>query len=371
MDISERVIDEEYFKDLKQHTIKNYQIAEFYDNLYNESGDYTFYNKSHAIDVCCKWWDVDYFRLQNVKDVKRVNLCRDKFCFNCQSMLAIKRQSKFSPILDHFRKDYMVVHMVVTVPNCEPEYLLPLLDKMYKKFPYMMKYFKGQKKVSGINFTKYGYGACVRGLEVTYNTDTGTFHPHFHCMVLFRKDLDLTPKYINSFSYDNGQLLRKFSDLEILLQKVWFILMNDCTVTEKSINQLREGYSVTCQDSQGYYHECFKYACKGAFDESKGAFLYKEPTFRVLYQALKNRRMIQGYGLLHNFNDLDGEILDDEVNEEYNQVIAKLRQIEEPILYIESLDEVIERCGFGCRYISKSNIKRLIIERRRELDGQT
>ena len=91
----------------------------------------------------------------------------------------------------------------------------------------------------------------------------------------------------------------------------------------------------------------------------------------MLYQALKNRRMIQGYGLLHNFNDLDGEILEDEVNEEYNRVIAKLRQIEEPILYIESLDEVIERCGFGCRYISKSNIKRLIIERRRELDGQT
>lgn len=371
MDISERVIDEEYFRDLKQHVSHNYQISEFYENLYRETDDFTFYNKSKSIDCCCKFWDVDYFRLQNVKDVKRVNLCRDKFCFNCQSMLAQKRQVKFGPILDHFRKDYMVVHMVVTVPNCEPEELLPLLDKMYKKFPYMMKYFKGQKKVSGINFTKYGYGGCVRGLEVTMNNVTGQFHPHFHCMVLFRKGLDLTPKYINSFSYDNGQLLCKFSDLEILLQKVWFILMNDCTVTEKSINQLREGYSVTCQDSEGYYHECFKYACKGAFDESKGAFLYKEPTFRVLYQSLKNRRMIQGYGLLHNFNDLDGEILDDEVNEEYNQVIAKLRQIEEPILYIESLDEVIERCCFGCRYISKSNIKRLIIERRRELDGQT
>lgn len=371
MSLSENLIDKGYFEDLKQHVSHNYQISEFYENLYHDSDDFTFFNKSKAVDCCCKFWDVDYYRMQFVKDIKRVNLCRDKFCFNCQSMLALKRQSKFGPILDRFREKYMVVHMVVTVPNCPSEELLPLLDKMYKKFPFLMRYFKGSAKVSGINFVKYGYGGCVRGLEVTMNTDTGMFHPHFHCMVLFRKDLDLTPEFINSFSFDNGQLCRKFSGLEILLQKVWYLLMNDCTVTEKSINDLREGYDIICQDSGGYYHECFKYACKGAFDESKGAFLYIEPIFRVLYHALKNRRMIQGYGLLHNFNDLDGEILEDEVTEEYQRIIAKLREIEDPILYIESLDEVIERCDLGCRYISKSNLKRLILERRRELNDKS
>lgn len=355
-------IDTEYFENLSQHLIHNYQIADFYKDFYEETGEELFLNRSERIDLCCKYWDLDYYRFQNVKDVKRVNLCRDKFCFNCQSMLAIKRQGKFAPILDQFRKDYMIAHMIVTVPNCEGEELLPLLDRMYKKFPYLMRYFKGLKKVRGIDFLKYGYGGAVRGLEVTQNQVTGEFHPHFHCMVLLRKDIDLTGKYVNSYSFDKGDLVHKFSDIEILLQKIWYLLMNDKRVTVKSIEELKEGYDITLKDSEGYYHECFKYACKGAFDPNKGSFIYKEQTFRILYEALYNRRMIQGYGKLHNFTDLDGEILENEVQEQYVLQLSELRSIETPDLCIESLDEVIENSK-RCHYISKSNLKRLIIER--------
>lgn len=365
MSLAENLIDKGYFEDLKTHVAHNYQIAEFYENLYDETGEESFRNKSKSLDLCCQWWDFDYYRFQSVKDLKRVNLCRDKFCFNCQSMLALKRQGRFAPVLDSLRQNYKVVHVVVTVPNCEAEELLPLLDKMYKKFPFLMRYFKGSAKVKGVDFLQYGYGGAVRGLEVTQNQVTGQFHPHFHCMVLFRKDLDLKGKYKNSYSYDGGELVRKFSDLEILLQKLWYLLMNDQTVTARALDELKEGYDVTAQDSEGYYHEAFKYACKGAFDQSKGAFLYKEYVFRTLYEALKNRRMIQGYGALHNFNDLDGEILEGEALEEYAKIIAELKAVEEPEFYCETLDEVIERTA-TCKYISKSNLKRLIAERKRQ-----
>lgn len=365
MSLSENLIDKGYFQNLKKHVSHNYQIAEFYGNLYEETGDFGYFNKGKAIDLCCAWWDTDYYRMQNVKDIKRVNLCRDKFCFNCQSMLALKRQGKFEPQLDSFRKDYMIAHVIVTVPNCEAEELLPLLDKMYKKFPFLMRYFKGQAKVRGLDFEQYGYGGAVRGLEVTQNKEDKSFHPHFHCMVLFRKDLDLKGKFINSFSYDNGELVRKFSELEILFQKVWYLLMNDQTVTLKAVEELKEGYSVQVKDSKGYYHEAFKYACKGAFDIEKGGFIYNEQTFRTLYTALHSRRMIQGYGALHNFIDLDGEILEADLKEWYSRLITELRQIEEPDFYCETLDEVIERSG-ACKYTSKSNLKRLLYERMRQ-----
>ena len=146
MKLSENLIDKGYFQNLKKHISHNYQIAEFYDNLYQETGDFSYHTKSKAIDLCCEWWDMDLYRMQNVKDIKRVNLCRDKFCFNCQSMLALKRQGKFGSQLDSFRNDYMIAHVIITVPNCEGEELAPLLDRMYKKFPYMMRYLKGQKK---------------------------------------------------------------------------------------------------------------------------------------------------------------------------------------------------------------------------------
>lgn len=368
MSLQDNLIEKEYFKELKRHVSHNYKIAEYYENLFEETGDFIYCNKSKAIDLCCAWWDMDYYRLQSVKDIKRVNLCRDKFCFNCQSMLALKRQGKFAPQLDSLRGDFMIAHVIVTVPNCEAEELEPLLDRMYKKFPFLLRYFRGKAKVHGVDFEQYGYGGGVRGLEVTQNREDKSFHPHFHCMLLFRPDLDLTGKYINSFSYDRGELVRKFSELEILLQKLWYLLMNDQTVTAQAIKNLKEGYSVQVLDSKGYYHEAFKYACKGAFDETKGAFIYNEPTFRVLQSALHSRRMIQGYGLLHNFNDLDGEILETDLQEAYSQIITDLKAIEDPDFYCETLDEIIER-STTCKYISKSSLKRLLLERRRQEQG--
>lgn len=366
---AENRIDKSYFEDLRRYISHNYQIAEFYDNLYNETGEDSFGTKAQAIDLCCKWWDTDYYRMQDVKDVKRVNLCRDKFCFNCQSMLAIKRQGKFAPVLDGLKTRYKICHVVITVPNCEQEELLPLLDRMYKKFPLLMRYFKGSAKVNGVNFSKYGYGGAVRGLEVTQNTDDKTFHPHFHCMVLFRKDLDLKGRFKNSFSYDGGRLVRKFSELEVLMQKVWYLLMHDVKVTEKALNALKEGYSVIVDDSGGRYHEAFKYACKGAFDETKGAFIYNELTFRALQQALNHRRMIQGYGELFGFKDLDGELIEAEVINEYKRQIAELKSVETPDFCAETLDQVINEAE-RCRYISKSNLKRLVVERRRQEQGE-
>ena len=142
--------------------------------------------------------------------------------------------------------------------------------------------------------------------------------------------------------------------------------MNDERVTAKAVEELKQGYDVYLTDSEGYYHEVFKYACKGAFDPDKGAFLYKEQTFWTLYGALNNRRMIQGYGKLYNFNDLDGDILDDEATDLYERIISALIDFEKPIFKVESLDEVIDNSVF-CKYISKSNLKRLIIARKDEI----
>ncbi|MGN0812785.1 MAG: protein rep [Candidatus Coproplasma sp.] len=368
MNLAEQLIDKGYFEELREHIAHNYQIADFYQEEYKTGGDELFDRKSRAVDNCAKWWDLDHYTEQQVKDIKRVNLCRDKFCFNCQSMLAAKRYGKFAPILDSLKSSYKILPIVFTVPNCEPEELKPLIDKMYRKFPFLMRYFKGQAKVHGVNFIKYGYGGAVRGLEVTYNKDTGQYHPHFHCMVLLYKKIALQGKYTNAYSFDHNDpsKIHKFSDFEILLQKIWFLLMNDCKVTAENIERLKIGYDVQASDPEGNYHEVFKYACKGAFKESEGACIYQERVFWTLYGALKNRRMIQGYGVLHNFNDLDGEILEADAAAIYAAYIAQLQRTETPVFKVESLDEVCERSATSCKYISKSNLKRILAEVKRQ-----
>ena len=367
MNLAAQLIDSGYFEELREHISHNYQIADFYRGRYEADGEELYDNKSRNVDNCAKWWDTEHYAIQNVKDIKRVNLCRDKFCFNCQSMLAAKRFGKFAPVLDSFKDSFKIVHVVLTVPNCEPEELKPLLDRMYRKFPFLMRYFKGQAKVHGVNFLKYGYGGAVRGLEITYNKDTAQYHPHFHCMVLLSPKIDLCGKYTNAYSFDHNDKSKKhkFSDFEILLQKVWYLLLNDCKVTAESIERLKIGYDVQASEADGNYHEVFKYACKGAFKESEGAYIYQEQIFWTLYEALKNRRMIQGYGVLHNFNDLDGELLEEDAAAVYAAYVAQLQKVEKPVLKIESIDEICESSK-RCKYISKSNLRRVLAERKRQ-----
>lgn len=366
MSLAEKIIDRGYFQDLKTKTSHNYQIADFYYDKYEKTGEEKFMNKSKFIDGCCKLWDVDFFQQLKIKNIKRVNLCKDKFCFNCQSMFAIRRQLQFGPILDAFRKEYDVYHLVVTVPNCEGGELKALINKMYKKFPFLLRYFRGKAKVKNIDFLKYGYAGAVRALEVTQNQETKEFHPHFHCMVLLRKGLDLKGKYISSFSYGKENGFHKFSDLEILMQKIWYLIMNDERVTVKSIEELKQGYDIYMTDSEGHYHEVFKYACKGAFDPDKGAFLYKEQVFWTLYDSLNKRRMIQGYGKLYSFDDVDGDILNDELDYMHEKIISSLIDFEKPTLKIESLDYIIEQSVY-CKYISKNILRRILMERKNEI----
>ena len=366
--VNENRISKEHFIELSQRTRLNYQISDFYFDKYELTGSEKFLNKSKSIKVCCKFLDIDFFKDLKIKDVKRVNLCRDKFCFNCQSKMANERQARFAPQLDELRKDYEVFHLVLTVPNCLGENLKAVVDKMYKKFPYIIRYFKGLKKVKNVDFLSYGYAGAVRSFEITQNQSDKRFHPHFHCRVLFKKGLTLNKTITNAYSFDNGIKKRKFSALEILLQKIWYLLMNDERVTAKAIEELKLGYDVQMSDSVGRYHEAFKYAVKGAFDEEKGKFIYSEQTFWTLFEALDNRRMIQGYGLLYNFDECE-DIVSSETDLRYEYIIYVFRQIEKPTFRIEELEEAI-KLAEEFIYISKGTLRRVLEDRRAEIEAK-
>lgn len=368
MDIVEKSIDGEHFADIHEKTARNADLAVFYDNLYADTEKPAFIGRAQSIRVCCQWWDSDYYQMQNVKDIKRVNLCRDRFCLNCQSMLAIKRQGKYAPKLDELYGDYSVYHMVVTVPNCEGDEFPPMLWKMYRKFQALVRFLDGRAHIRGVDFGKFGYAGALRALEVTYKPAT-LYHPHFHCMLLLRKGLKLKKKYTNKFSFDEGKEARKFSALEITLQKIWRLLIDGTKVTREALKELGEGYSVIIDPiAKGEYHEVFKYACKGAFDPREGAPIYDENVFRALYYSLHGRRMIQGYGVLHNFKDEAGKILEEDLQANYAQMVAELQAVEKPVFRAETLQEILNETKRKkpCKYVSRSNLKRLLIERKRQ-----
>ncbi|MBO5924674.1 MAG: hypothetical protein J6Q52_00235, partial [Clostridia bacterium] len=181
------------------------------------------------------------------------------------------------------------------------------------------------------------------------------WHPHFHCFFVLNKKLKFDGANINSYSFDvgNTKVKRVFTDFEILLQKMWYLLYEGQPFTKESFDKLKEGYScIVDKLSKSKYHEVFKYVLKGTFKNDKFTHTYE--TFKILNEALSRRKIIQGYGVLNRFK-FEEYIPNDEL---YESFIKELQVIESPEFQISNVDEVLSELKDGdIRYISRSSMR--------------
>lgn len=365
MDIAKIEVDKNTIKKSTKRIAGNDTIAEYYKQFAEEQDSLTLSNRAEWVAQCYKFWDIDHYQKQSVKDIKRITLCKDRFCLNCQNNSAHKREVKYQNILDDLRKRYDIYHIVFTVPNCQADELKLTLDRMYKTFAYFIRYIQGKRKCNNVDFVKFGFVGAVRGLEVTTKilTKSYEFHPHFHTLFIFRKGLDKKKKHKNDFSFSNGKLVREFSDNEILFQKAWRLLYDGERLTEKALNELTQGYSVTMDDTRKRengtynYHQVFKYALKGTFKKGSPIFNYEE--FKELYKALYRRKMIQGYGVLNKF-DFEDDVTDEQIDQAYQEIVALLQSVEMPQPQIMNLQDVVKEIEENkqVKYISRNTIRR-------------
>lgn len=356
------VFDKKLINKATRRCRKNTLIADYYmdlsekytgcdwtcdeDGVVNHRVDpYSFKEHGERVDNCYRYWNVDYYKQQNIKDIKRISLCGDKFCNNCQNLLSKRRYQKYKPFLDLIAQSKYLYHIVFTVPNVSDVQFKQTFNRMYEKFSYMIKYFTGLKKIKGIDFPS-GYVGAVRSVEITTQTikKETFYHPHFHCIFVFDKPLPDKGKNKNSFSFDKygRRVTRTFTDFEILLQKVWYLLYNDERCILSNINELKEGYSVTIDDLKKHpkgYKEVFKYAIGGLYKKSGEPLKdFTLAVFEKLYFALYNRKIIQGYGILNKFKfDNDDSLLQDEIDMQYLDLQLLLMTIEKPVNYNDTL----------------------------------
>lgn len=144
------------------------------------------------------------------------------------------------------------------------------------------------------------------------------------------------------------------------------MLYNGIRLTKEEFDNLKLGYSVTCDDSRGKYHQVFKYVLKGTF--KKGQPLFPYDVFKNLYYALYRRKMIQGYGILNKFK-FDDDIPSEKIDEYYQAVVSELRSIETPEDILSNLDEVLKDLDERpyIKYISRQKIIRIISEKNNEI----
>lgn len=281
--------------------------------------------------MCNKFWELDKYFEQKVKDYQRTNLCKNKFCSNCKKVKQASRMARYIPEFEQYKDN--LYHLVLTLPNCPGDNLEYTIKHMAKCFKSLIRYLSGNLRIKGLDFESWGYKGAVRSLEVTYFTDS--YHPHYHVALVLGDEVLCKKDIINTYSFNYRtsipELKRLFSVQEILIQKIWYLLINNQKVTKINIDNLDIGYSCMMDKfHEGDYAELFKYLTKEV-NENGEVLTYDN--FKVLYKSLYRLKQIQGYGCLYQITD-DGDL--DSMEIEYEELIKGLRKNENPEKVIET-----------------------------------
>ena len=93
----------------------------------------------------------------------------------CSWRRSLKIFGQVSRVMDHVEENYnyKYIFLTLTVKNCYGEDLRDTLDLMTKAFNTMTRRKAFKQAVNGY----------FRSLEITYNKENGTYHPHFHMIL--------------------------------------------------------------------------------------------------------------------------------------------------------------------------------------------
>ena len=274
---------------------RNGRMTEFYKQLLVEgiikkrmspSEIHAMRERIKRLDGCNKFWLTETYEESHVKVLLKTYLCKDKFCSNCNQMKKVILQNRFLPYMEKYKDS--LYHVVLTVPDCTGENL---------------SYLNGNKKVKGINLTQYGFQGCIRSLEITYKEDI--YHPHFHVAAVFGNSGIEKKHILNSFS---GTKKRMFSEFEIIIQRMWWLLLNQKRLTSDNIlgeNNSLGRYSCTADKfNDEDFKKLFGYMTK-MYGKDNSPMTYKN--FKTLYYSLFHIRQIQGYGVFYNLKEFHAE----------------------------------------------------------------
>ena len=132
-------------------------------------------NRIDRVKSCSNYFTAVADRtLEKSKIVKAIR-CRDKFCPVCQKIKSTKNALAIEAMYNYLRDTTKLNYLFITLtaPNIKSNELNKELLSYSKSFERMIK----TKKIEKIN---KGY---IAKLEITYNFEEDTYHPHYHILM--------------------------------------------------------------------------------------------------------------------------------------------------------------------------------------------
>lgn len=205
---------------------------------------------------------------QNFK-LSGANFCGNRFCPHCSFNKARKDAIEFDVLIKYIQEkyNYSFLFLTLTSPNVKDDFLDEEIRDYYKSIKRLFEL----KKVK--NICK-GY---IRKLEVTYNSDKNTYHPHYHILIAVNK----------SYFTDTKSYLSRNEWLEL-----WQKSKRDFSITQLDIRKVKE------KELFNSVLEISKYVSKDS------NYLYSKKVFEVFYNALKGKQYYTFTGVFKDSHKL-------------------------------------------------------------------
>lgn len=200
--------------------------------------------------------DLEHIKLENA------NFCGNRFCPQCSANKAREDAVELATISEYISQEleYDFIFLTLTAPNISA-------DEVNLELEDYAKSFKRLTETKAFKSISKGY---VRKLEMTYNSETNTFHPHYHVMIAVT----------SSYFTQSSQYLSQQKWLEM-----WRKAKRDPTITQVDVRRFRD-----LGDRFKAIFEISKYVSKDS------DYMYSDDVFAVFYKNLKNKRLLSFNG---------------------------------------------------------------------------
>lgn len=204
------------------------------------------------------------------------NFCGNRFCPHCSFNKARKDAIEFDVLIKYIQEkyNYSFLFLTLTAPNVKGDFLdLEIRD-----------YYRSIKRLFELKRVKNICKGYIRKLEVTYNFEKDTYHPHYHILIAVNR----------SYFTDTKYYLSRNDWLDL-----WQQSKRDLSITQLDIRKVKES------DLFNSVLEISKYVSKDS------NYLYSKEVFEVFYRSLKGKQYYTFTGVfkeshkLYNNKELD------------------------------------------------------------------
>lgn len=183
-----------------ERKMQNQQLVELYERARVIDDTLITDTRLDALKDCASWLLFGENE-KHERHLQKANFCRLRLCPMCnwrRSLKLFAQVDKIVNLIKLHKPTARYIFVTLTVKNCTAENLVETINKMNMGFKYIVNTGLTFAPAKKLKEHTMGY---MKAMEITYNSKSDSYHPHFHCIFELRPEFFAGRNYMNKKSW--------------------------------------------------------------------------------------------------------------------------------------------------------------------------